>query len=1353
MSDWEDITDSGNQWEDITNQSGQGLDQPKADPGILDYLTAVPKKAYASLSDAYAGLGSLYADTRNPASFGSFLFDRTFPTLTSALPRTSQEAKDARDNARRLSEEVDTSLGLDPQGLPQRALDIAGETIPAAASFFAGPLGAAMYIGGSSAAKKYGSLSDLTTPDGVPALSPSQKGLDAALTGGVDAALSYVPLNFLGNSVGTPLTRALKDSLKFGTTNAALSPVGVTSGAVIDRAVAGIPTSPNELMSRIETAAQDSFIQAPLFGAMGALRTGGTPKSPTKALNPIETLMDGLAEQGTTKQLSSSVDPASSIAPVDAQPLIDVNPAQDPSLQAQPATSDSSPLAQNEPLQPATDLPSISSDPIALPPKSPETQLVEQKIVNSSNQPAPEPVVIKLDKQPQEATAFDSPLQRIAQASEAVKAQEPKPIDSVDATPVSVSEMVNNGVKTLAAALKSEKGAVNLEDLFGLGRVSKEVKQATKNDKRYTKYASKHLFAARNWLAADAIAKDVPEVKPLVTALDRYSENKAKVLFDIQDNLFTLRKVQNDPVVRSVIWKAEELGSRFKLDPENLSKLNLSPEQLAGVVASKKLSTYFNNDLTSFDTDLANREYRYTLKRALLEAPIKKQELERQYQLNLQQLRRRAFDPTDPRVYAAEAQLNEKLANDLKGVDTWLNQTRSRAESDRIAAIAAIQQRQAAWDDTNYAPRSRFGRFKLKAYGKDGELIDDRQTDSKAELTQWKKAYETNGLKTSIEVLKTRAPLESFNGMSGELASSLDPVSGFAKHLKPSLRIPGADTDAARAWADYSRGYANYKAQRLIEMDFKEAMLDLPRDSRNPREVDVNLSNAVNELQKRKNSISETKSEFNGVLSKVIDLSNLTFQLRTPFANTAVILQRQWPELTKYKVQPELTISKSLKINLDRMRLSDASFAKKYPELARGIQEARAKGVLSATPSEGNWFTRAQAPIAKQVSRIADNKSKTLSTLDDVAFFLQFHSDRFAEANGFITGWLAYPKATKALSQAGEPVPSQQRFAEQFAKDTKANIKGDLLPAVQQGLLRSTTMKYKWWQVNYLRALFEAAGQGNIGYLGRALGATLAVAGVRGLPFYKTIAATLTALGYNPEDSLQKVIDEKAPPGMTEPIMQNVLYGPLSAQTGINFSGSTGFGDPLPDTSRGVEAAIGSLIGGPIASVARKTVDFPGYVRRGQYDRAIENLPLSVPPITNLAKAYRYMQEGVVTKGGIGIVPKEDITKKLLLSQLLGYGDMKTARAYDKYLAGERAGSQATDAISYPSLIAEAMVRGDMERAQQLQAEAIAAGKILKPGDLIDKIMKRMGDESAIVRKYPKALRGDAMDARQKFNN
>lgn len=1425
MSDWEDITNS--EWEEIPT--------PEADPGFIDYVSAPFQKAASSLGDAYAGLALMGADFKESNPFLSQVVRSNFPALSLFLDQDREAAEGKQQSSRRLSSEVDANLGLDPQGFPKQALDVVGQTIPAALSFLGGPLGAATYLGASSTGQKYGALDDM------PDLSFGEKALDAGLTGATNAALSYVPLSFLGKSVGSLPSRIAKETAKVGAANVALSPAQVISNSVIDRAVAGIPTSPEQLTDRLGTAAVDSLITAPIFGAMGALagRPGARPQLTQSKVHPVEGMIDALSEGPA---------PAIPDAPVMPEPMADTSPLVSEAVPQDPNFFTTNPEQLPVPVEPAglpagfpmnipgprsnwqppapegfnrgTDFlykdlaqppmvmpdsqaqpPAVIPDPVidpaqyqgpqegfaldaqpqdvrdlTTPPIVPEQgydarspyvekkraqdvqqvqadleltrrRIAEQERVNRSNEPQRQAQPSKVIEGTTQAESFDSPMARIQKAAEEAKTQEQPLIATPDNSPFTVRDAIKNVIEYIAKPKPSERGAIRNP----FSKESKEIRDATTGDKRYTKYESRHLLAARNWYMTDSIAKDVPEVKPLADAILDMPEDNSRVLMSVEPDLMALYKMQGDDTVNSVIWKAEEKGSSFRLTPENIAKLGLTEDQVRAIQASKTLQLKASDELRRHSFDMVNREYNYKVKKATIEAPLLARDIEAKYQAEVEALRVGAFDQTDPRVIAETARLKQERDAALAESQTWLSDTINRAATERYNALKAIDQRHAAWDDSNYIPRNRYGKYKMKVFDKDGQLYEDRQTDSRSELAQWKKAYEANGFTTSIELLKQRAPTEHFNGISDEVTTSIDPVGGFKKHMMKSRRIPGADMDPVRAWVEYYRGLSKKIALDKLEMRWKEAMLELPRDPRDARQIDVNLSQAVNELQQRKDSILDTKSQQWRFISKITDLANLTFQLRTPISNLFAIPQRQYPELTKYGAQPEMTISKSFGLNLKRMVLTDEKFAKQYPELARGIAIAEANRTITPTPKNAGTWGRIRAPFEKQVSRIADKKNKVLSTADDVAFFLQFHSDRFAEANGFITGWEAYPQAVKHFRKNNLEVPTRQQFAEQFAKDTKANVKSELLPGWMQGAAQSTTLKYKTWQFRYLGALLDAAGKGNRAYVARAIGATLASAGVRGLPFYKTAVAAMTALGVSPEDKLQEFLTENLPGDTAETVASTIMYGPLSTATGTNFSGSTGFGDPLPDTSRGVEAAIGSLIGGPAASLIRKTIDFPTYLARGQTDRAIENLPLTVGLVTDLAKAYRMGKEGVVSKNGIGIVPRDEVTPAMIVRQLLGYGDMKTARAYDKYLAGQRAGGEGQDGVSYPALIAEAIVRGDTQREIALRQEADQAGKLLKERDIQEKVQKRLGDERAILKKYPKATREEAAKARGRY--
>ena len=972
-------------------------------------------------------------------------------------------------------------------------------------------------------------------------------------------------------------------------------------------------------------------------------------------------------------------------------------------------------------------------------------RIVEQERVNRSNEPQRQVQPSRVIEGTTQAQSFDSPMARIQKAAEEAKTKEQPLIATPDNSPFTVRDAIKNVVDYIAKPKPSERGAIRNP----FSKESKEIRDATTVDKRYSRWKANMPWSARNWFLTDSIGRDIPEVKPLVDSIDQVSEVGSKVLFDFEPDIMALYKVQGDPVVNGVIWKAEEKGSAFQLNPENLAKLGLTEDQVKGVLASKNMHLKTAEAARRHDFDMANRDYNVKVAEARMAAPLRAKDIEAQYRQQEAAILEAALDKTDPRVAVEIEKLKGEKDAKLVANDTWLTDTINRHATERYNLLKAIDDRNAAWIDSNYAPRNRYGQYKIKAFDAEGNLVDDRQTDSRSELAKMQKVYREKGFTTTIDVLKTRSSSERMNGISDEVASSMDPVGGHKKHLMPSRRIPGNDMDPVRAWAEYSRGFAKKVALDEMEMQWREGMLKIPRDPRDPRRIDINLDPVVTELQRRKDAVTETRSEVWKYISKVTDLSFLTFQLRSSMANTLVIFQRQYPELTKYGVQPEMTAAKSLGLNLKRVGMSDEAFAKSHPELAAAILEAQAKKIITPTAKSGSWWNRSRASFDKQVSRIADNKSKLLSTADDVAFFLQFHGDRFAEANGFITGWEAYPQAVKHFKKNNLEVPNRQQFAEQFAKDTKANIKTELLAPVMQGAGQSTFAKYKGWQLRYFGALADAAGKGNKGYLFRSIGATLAAAGVRGMPFYKTLIGVMGIFGVNPEDALQEYLEEKVP-NAAEAIGSTAVYGPLSTVTGTNFSGAAGFGDPLPDFNRGFEAAIGSVIGGPLATIPRRAIDSFNFARTGQTGRALENLPVTVGLITDLAKAYRYNTEGVVTKGGIGILPKEEVTPAMIGRQLLGFGDMKTARAYDKYLAGERAGMD-SEGFSYPALIAEAIVRGDTQREIALRQEADQSGKLLKERDIQEKVQKRLGNESAILKKYPKATREEAAKARSRY--
>lgn len=1293
--------------------------QPKYEfPDWLSSLGGIPGRALSSAASGGAGALEMLGD-----AFGGI----------TGYEGISDFGKDIRQRADDLAYQVREDNQIEPGSGWDVAQGVAGDLVANAPVLGAGLLkqGGKWALGAGMSAlpslTKYGTLKE----QGV---SPGEAALGAAETFGLNTLLNRADVGrFMTPRAGSAMKDYLLKAAGIYGTDAVTNAAGTFGDAVIDAQV-GVPQTKSQFYNNMQNSLLGSLGTSTAFTGINmalprpkgigdrveaimesqALADGPAfselpPRSilPDRSIVPqrlldragVTTFAESMGADGpSTGTVFKDIKFPEAEQPSVDQPLIqpaeDFSPGRTTREQnqlgpiAEQARQESAALRQSRILNPRSDY---------------NIEITQQLIDSSNRSQRAQPEVSPIIKVEAEKSSFDDPIKQARDSALKAEQEAPPTIVTEENAPFTFKDVWESVKRNISGG---ERGSVDPE-LLGLGLVGKirervrqtkeraagkmygeDVVAGTKIDPRYERFNSSFR---NNITYLDTIGKQVPEVKPLTDAIDRKGEDQSRMLFNAQDQLNAMFKVRGDEGFNSAVWKAEELGSSYKHSPENLAALGLNQDQISGVMASKALQEASAKELRDHKIDMAQR----------------------QAALDIKELQRKSKGAVAP---TAIQKIQEGLAK-------------------QVAAINSVYE---VWMGTNYVPRNRYGRFKIKVF-KDGQLFDDRQTDSKRELAQWNKAYKAQGFDTKIDVLVPRVgkgarpPKVSVDVENmAQMFESGNPITSFPKHLMKSRRIKGADTDVARAWADYKRGQADYIATERMNMAFKEAEFDLPRDPTNPSLIDNNLTPVVTEIKRRFDAMSDQRSPWWGRIGKAADLTNLTFQLRSPLGNVTAIFTRQYPELGKYIKNPAATISKSFKVNLDRMKMSDEAFGQRYPDLARGVAEAQSKGIISSN-------------FAKKVGRVADNKNKAISTFDDVAFFFQFHGDRFADANGFITGWLAYPDAVKSFEKSNKPVPSRQAFAEQFAKDTKANVKTELLPVVQQGMGQSTFVKYKSWQFRYLSALKEAVGKDDWAFIARSLGASLAVGGARALPFYKTIISAANAMGINPEAALEEYLSDTA--------ASLVLYGPTSVATGINISGAVGFGDPLPDASRGWEAAIGSIVGGPIVSMATKlTNEVPQFIKEGRWDRAVENAPV-LPLLKDLAKMYRYGEEGVITKTNANILPKDQVDMPLMLKQLLGFGDLRVARGYDKYMAGRQAEEAAKSDINYNELIAEAMQRGQTERVNNLKREAYQKGFPPNMDSVFEILRRRQGNPEAMMKRIPKKSREAVAKARQRYND
>ncbi len=454
MSDWEDVPSgewedvSSNQWEDVPADPAP----QESDDGWLDYLgslsSALPKKILSGILDAEAGLAASAADRKRNYTEDFYQapdVPLSADPLTMArmgfIPEPSRPAEDravvssARATAKDLSESVDRDLGLDPNGLPKRALDITGQLAPAVGASVLSPYLMPFMIGGQTYAQKYNALDQMVDESGQPLLTPEQKSLDAGLSGGLGAVASLAPMSVLGTSQGPFLSRMAQEYLKQAAVNGVINPVQTVGEAVIDSQVAGIPTSPQELADRVGTSVGDAWLMAAPFalaGATGARRpqapapktdadfnqtyiegpyTRIGPRSVIDQERPRSVLWDRsyLSERPMQTEIPLADGPAPAIG--------DIVPVQDPSIVGpEEGFSALDPLAQ------AVDAPPVEGAPSQAP-QAPEGFSVLDPLSKAADDTVP---VEALPVPPEPVSGFRS--------FDALKAQEPTRTEPVKAS-------------------------------------------------------------------------------------------------------------------------------------------------------------------------------------------------------------------------------------------------------------------------------------------------------------------------------------------------------------------------------------------------------------------------------------------------------------------------------------------------------------------------------------------------------------------------------------------------------------------------------------------------------------------------------------------------------------------------------------------------------------------------------------------------------------------------------------------------------------------------------------------------------------------------------------------------------
>lgn len=271
------------------------------------------------------------------------------------------------------------------------------------------------------------------------------------------------------------------------------------------------------------------------------------------------------------------------------------------------------------------------------------------------------------------------------------------------------------------------------------------------------------------------------------------------------------------------------------------------------------------------------------------------------------------------------------------------------------------------------------------------------------------------------------------------------------------------------------------------------------------------------------------------------------------------------------------------------------------------------------------------------------------------------------------------------------------------------------------------------------------------------LGTIAMSAGALGLPFAKDIGTLVNAIWNaatgDSGDVQEKLQTALVSAGMGKEGAEAVLVGPSRYFLGVDLAPRLGFGDQVSNSLQPWEA-FGAVPG----MIARLGSAIPQEVKQGRYGRAATELAPAV--VRNPATAFGvYPKEGVRTRPGSQVIPREKITLQDQIARALGFQSAHIARAYEERRRVSELGTRHREKVrnavariaDLSTEAADARAAGDMAAVRRLEAEmarvAASAGVRLTAQQIIQRLRALESPEQMQLRRAPKAVRGRAAES------
>lgn len=686
---------------------------------------------------------------------------------------------------------------------------------------------------------------------------------------------------------------------------------------------------------------------------------------------------------------------------------------------------------------------------------------------------------------------------------------------------------------------------------------------------------------------------------------------------------------------------------------------------------------------------------------------------------------------------AAKAGLNPKQVEAALSVKRWSDffadifENDSLAQAEHFAAMKALKAPNAEyktaiatrlaetkaqiadtfkqWRDTNYVPFDRYGEHFVNVFAPDGTLIARQQFESKTDPA-FKKAIahyeqlakepgEFAGATVKAGRQAPRQLLQDF-GVNQDVLDILgtdgsgQPVTGFSRHFRNAKLVEGQNADLDRAITDYTVGAARLlafrRANRVAEM---ELATTLAGDDK------INLRNKLVEF---KDWLNNPRTDGLKTLNEAFNFAYIGGNARVAVADTLGFIQMQPMVLSKY-LKGLNTVAVELKTYDNLIKYF---FGRKLDEgMSAGMKEAQRKGLIP-TDTFKTYLRARRGP---------SDTMKAMSTAKDAYFSLKALSERTVDAGAFMSGWEAW----KRLPANVKKTVSQQQFAENMIREMRAVPSQYELPP--NALFKTETgrlmTKFRLYQVKLAKTIGETPMPGK---LRGALRMFLTV-GLAGLPLVgKEVFTGLRTMGIEPEDKLREAGYGSA-----------YMYGPFSAATGVDWSGTAGYGEVFSSQAENpFSKFVLGMAGAPAESILRASQ----YLDRGQTKKAIASLPIS-NLLSNYLNQADWGERGVVTMGGQAVIPRDAVRGVDRLKKLAGFQPLRVKEAMVLENRKKQAANDGRSTGFYNQRIGEALGLGNLEEARALVQSAQQEGMKLNPNSIKEYSAKIQGRDGKIPKK------------------